>query len=296
MTGYQKNKIIFGSAGFGIKSYGFASLNPPSYSNDFLKCIFNIGITNVDTAPSYGNAEKKIGSYNKNNKDKFNIWTKVGNLTKNSHFTIDKIHKSVTKSLADLNINNIECLYLHQNDIEIMEDKYVLRALQSLKDKGNVKKAGVSIYNPSELISSLFLDVYDVVQLPVSVSNTYLYNLAKKHNCKKTLVARSVFLQGTLLNIERYNKSFNFSNDIITSVKLLKEIAYSYKIDYLGMILSYVMSLKNLSHVILSSRNKENMKEILFKSEMKLSDEIILEINTISNKEYDWTNPRNWII
>ena len=296
MSTFQKNKIIFGSAGFGIQGYGFASSNPPSYPNDFLKCIYDIGITNIDTAPSYGNAEKKIGSYNTNNKNKFNIWTKVGNLTKNSHFTIDTIHKSVVKSLSDLNINNIECLYLHQNDIEIMEDKYVLRALESLKNSGNIKTVGVSIYNPSELISSLFLDVYDVIQLPVSVSNTYLYNLAIKHNCKKTLVARSIFLQGALLNIESYNKSFNFSNDIIASVKLLKEIAYSHKIDYLEMILSYVMSLKNLSHVILSSRNKDNIKEILLKSKMKLSDEIILELNTISNKEYDWSNPRNWLI
>ena len=54
-----------------------------------------------------------------------------------------------------------------------------------------------------ELESALFVDDFDIIQLPVSVVNTHLYNIANKHNCKKILVARSIFLQGTLLNIEK---------------------------------------------------------------------------------------------
>lgn len=291
-----KNKFIFGSAGFGIKGYGFSSTNEPSSHNNYLKFLYNIGIKHIDTAPSYGHSEKTIGTHHKNNHEVFNIWTKVHGLSKNSQFTVNKIHRSVKKSIEDLNVKTLECLYLHQNDVEIIEDKFVQKALKEIKQSGMSKKTGVSIYNPRELKSSLSLDVYDVIQLPVSVANTYLYNIAKKHNNNKILVARSIFLQGALLNIESNINTFNYFKEISEIVRLLKEIAYSYKIDYLSMLLLYVNSLDNLDYIIISSKNKNNIKKVLMNSELQLCEEIMSTINKISNKQKDWTNPRNWVI
>ena len=45
-----------------------------------------------------------------------------------------------------LNVVEIECLYLHQNDIDIIEDKFVHKALKKL-NLWFGKKVGVSIYN-----------------------------------------------------------------------------------------------------------------------------------------------------
>jgi aryl-alcohol dehydrogenase-like predicted oxidoreductase len=295
MSFIENNKIIYGSAGFGIKNYGFSSLYPASSQNDYLKFIYDIGLHHIDTAPAYGNSDKIIGLYNKKSKKKFKIWTKVGNLIRNSSFTFDNIFKSVKLSQENLNVESFECLYLHQNNIEILEDKFVQKALKEIKEMSLTKKVGVSIYNSSELISSLSSETYDVIQLPVSAANTYLYNLAIKQNFNKTLVARSIFLQGTLLNIDNYSKSFNYLNEIKTIVNLLKEIAYSYKTDYLGMLLSYVMSLESLNYIIVSSRNENNLKQILTHSEIELCEEIKIEINKISNNQNDWANPRNWL-
>ena len=83
MSFIENNKIIYGSAGFGIKNYGFSSLYPASSQNDYLKFIYDIGLHNIDTAPAYGNSDKTIGLYNKKSKKKFKIWTKVGNLIRN---------------------------------------------------------------------------------------------------------------------------------------------------------------------------------------------------------------------
>tara|TARA_B110000971_G_C19544656_1_gene291830 strand:+ start:34 stop:273 length:240 start_codon:yes stop_codon:yes gene_type:complete len=66
MSFNKNNKIIYGSAGFGIENYGFSSLNPASSQNDYLKFIYDIGLHNIDTAPAYGNSDKRIGLYNKN--------------------------------------------------------------------------------------------------------------------------------------------------------------------------------------------------------------------------------------
>ena len=202
----KSNKFIFGSAGFGMPEYGFSSSRKASHFESYLKYIYEIGLRNIDTAPSYGHSENTIGHYHKNNDREFNIWTKVDGLNTNSHFTMDKILKSIKESMKRLNVNSVECLYLHQNDIDIIEDKFVQNALKEIKLRGLVKKVGVSIYNSLELESALFVEDFDIIQLPVSVGNTYLYNIANKHTCKKILVARSIFLQGTLINMTRFLK------------------------------------------------------------------------------------------
>ena len=295
MSFQKKNKFIFGSAGFGMPEYGFSSPSCASDSNSYLKHIYNIGIRNIDTAPSYGHSENTIGLYHKYNHKKFNIWTKVDGLNANSHFTFDQLQKSIKESKNKLNVVEIECLYLHQNDIDIIEDKFVQNALKEIKNCGLVKKVGVSIYNSLELESALSNDIFDTIQLPVSVVNTHLYNVAKKHICKKKLVARSIFLQGTLLNIEEKRERFNYFDEINNMVKCLKELAYAYEVDYLGMLLSYVNSLEGLDHIIVSSKNKTNLDKILKNSELKLNEDLKLKINEISEKLNDWTNPRNWL-
>lgn len=296
MYSNKEKKLIFGSAGFGLPQYGFSSSNSPSDFYSYLKHMYNNGVKHIDTAPSYGHSERTIGIYHKNNFHKFQIWTKVDGLIKNSHFSFDHILHSVEESKKKLNVDKIECLYLHQNDINIIQDKFIQKALKEIKIRGLVKKVGVSIYSAEELKNSLFIDVYDVIQLPVSVANTYLYNIAYKLPHKKILVGRSIFLQGTLLNIENKKEKFNYYNEISLIIKLLKELAYSYKIDYLGMILSYVNSLENLKHIIISSKNKKNLNKILKNSDIELCDELKLKLNEISMQKNDWTNPRNWIV
>ena len=80
----------------------------------------------------------------------------------------------------------------------------------------------------------------------MSVVNTYLYKIAQTNAKKKILVARSIFLQGVLLNVESFNKKFNYYEEIHSVVSVLKELAYSYNIDYLAMLVAYVNSLDDL--------------------------------------------------
>lgn len=296
MSFSKKKKFIFGSAGFGMPDYGFSSNNKPSSNLSLLNFIYDRGLKHIDTAPSYGFSEETIGVYHQKFNKKFKIWTKVDNLSSNSQYTEDKIFKSVKSSLEKLSVNNIECLYLHQNEVEIIEDKFVQKALSKVKENGLVKKVGVSIYNPIELRSTMALSIYDVIQLPVSVANTLLYNIAKEYHSNKILIARSIFLQGSLLNIEYNRDRFNYYHEISHVVKSLKELAYSYNLNYLEMLIGYVSSLDYLSYIIISSKNKKNMQVILNNSQKKLCNNIKSEINEISMVQNQWTNPRNWLV
>ena len=148
------NKFIFGSAGFGMPEYGFSSLNRSSSYNNYLKYLYNSGLRHIDTAPSYGHSESTIGIYHQNNFQKFNVWTKVDSLSCNSHKSIDKVYESVRASLTKMNVRNVECLYLHQNDIKILEDKFIQKALKSVKHDGLANKIGVSIYKPEVILNN----------------------------------------------------------------------------------------------------------------------------------------------
>ena len=67
-----KSKLIIGTAQFGIKSYGINNING-SQSIKQVREILNLSlkkknnISILDTAPSYGDAEMKIGKCYNNN-------------------------------------------------------------------------------------------------------------------------------------------------------------------------------------------------------------------------------------
>ena len=70
----KNDKYIFGSAGLGMPEYGFSSFNKPSSSNSYLRHIYNVGVRNIDTAPSYGYSEKTVGKFHQNNSQNLQYW------------------------------------------------------------------------------------------------------------------------------------------------------------------------------------------------------------------------------
>ena len=166
----------------GIKEYGFSSKKPLSEANYFFNKLDELGINNIDAAPSYGNIEKEIGYFHVQNLKRFRIWTKVDGLEKNSQTNVDRIISSAKNSISKIHCKNLFCLYLHQNDLDIISDNYVRNGLRHIKENNLSTLTGVSIYSEEELRLSLTLDYVDVIQLPVSATNTYLYNVAKKNN------------------------------------------------------------------------------------------------------------------
>ena len=292
----EEGKIIFGSAPIGIKQYGFQSNKPLTDLNSFFKNLQDSGVFDIDTAPNYGNIENEIGKFHLQNNSEFRIWTKVSDLEKKSQLNTDKILVSVKESLEKTKCNKLYALYLHQNDIFIMSDKFVQAGLKLVKEDNLTSLVGVSIYSEEELRFSLALDIIDIIQIPVNAANTYLYNIAKENNVhNKRIIGRSLLLQGTMLNIESIKNNFNFRNDILTQVNALKKLSIKYNYDYVKMILSYIGSLNGLSNFILSSRNYENFKKLVKYVDYVLPRNLKLEIDNISNKNEKWSNPRNWI-
>jgi aryl-alcohol dehydrogenase-like predicted oxidoreductase len=108
-----------------------------------------VGINTLDTAPSYGNSEERLGQLLPN-RDEWVIIGKVGEefIDGQSRFDFSAAATvaSVERSLRRLKRDFIDVVLVHSdgNDMNIIHNEAVCDALQQLKHRGLIKAVGMS--------------------------------------------------------------------------------------------------------------------------------------------------------
>ena len=129
------------------------------------------------------------------------------------------------------------------------------------------------------------LDIYNVYQIPINITDTYLYSecikLKKFKNIK--IVARSIFLQGTLLNDIKKHK---FKKQINNYKKKISNFCLKNKFNYYEYLIQFIKSLSSIDYVIIGSINKDNLN-LFFKvfNNKKLNKNINNDFRKISEKK-----------
>lgn len=199
----EKNcsRIILGTAQWGL-DYGISNTRGVTSVDEvsrILKRASLAGIKFLDTAPGYGNSEKKIGQFVKPH---FKVITKIPSLM--GYRSIDDkvraIKCSIEKSISNLGASSVFGLLFHDaNDLVGRERIKLLEKLNKLKASGVVENIGVSIYNGEQIDTVLDAFVPDIVQVPLNVLDQRLLrsgHLEKLKSLGVKIHARSVFLQG----------------------------------------------------------------------------------------------------
>lgn len=248
---------------------------------------------------NYLNSQKKIHSIEISKRYKNSIKSSFELKSKKIHYKIDKIsnNKKIIKKTIINEIDEytkftkkkIDILYLHQNQLSIISNLEVLKILKEIKVLKKIKHIGVSIYNLKELNFALKSKIINVIQLPVNVADSYLYSKIPVDS-KKIFIARSIYLQGALINnLDSHPEKKKLQNYIIT----IKNICKKDSSDYFNTITSYPFNLKKISYVIISSIYKKNLEKI-FKSIKIINKKKMDTIFHGSKKYKSWKNPRNW--
>jgi len=136
-------KFSLGTVKLGDNKYGFSSNNSQNVNVfEFLNQVTNFGINNFDTSPRYINSEKLLGNFILKNNLNPKVSTKIDKLKSNNPDIKTSIRNSITNSLNSLNIEKIHICYLHQNDLNIISDKYIQEELMNLKyfKKSNIQE------------------------------------------------------------------------------------------------------------------------------------------------------------
>lgn len=287
------NKFIFGMAKFNEIKYGIGKSKNITNIDESINLLnfiyFKRKIKNFELSLRYNKSIPLLSSFIKKNNCKTKIFYKIDNL-KSTGNNFDILIDDLKKIKEKLNINKFENISLHQNDYKIISNKKIIKFLEKIKRDEISKTVGTSIYSKKELMFSITTDVYDTIQLPVNPLNTYLYNLYKKQNTKKIIIARSIFLQGALLNELKNHK---FKNEINNEISIIKNIANKNNIFYKKLIFNFVKNLKSIDYILSGSTNIKNLNK-LFQKKIRINQEIINSINQSSNKETTWNNIKNW--
>ena len=260
---FPKKKIIIGAANFGFK-YGFKNNQTRIDSQEILQIrelCNTYGIDKIDTSMDYGDSEKIIGQ----TLNGYDVTTKIQYLSGTQNQIKDKIIFSVNRSLSRLKTSQIYCLMLHDPlQLTSSNGKFIFKVLNSLKDKGLIKKIGVSVYDHDLLEKLISIYDFDVVQFPCNYLNQGFLNTSLISKLKKKSIeiqARSIFLQGYLTNNE-----INKNQYLKKWSKLFLEIEKWHsdnKISKLESCLSFISSIKYLDGFVIGVENANQLKNIL---------------------------------
>ena len=291
MSKILNNKFILGTVQMGL-SYGInntiGKLSLAS-SHNILEYAFNNGIKILDTAEAYGNAHHIIGSFHKKNPKKiFEIITKLP-----YQFDVN-IQDKVSTYLKDLQVTQLHALLFHSFS-SYKENMDNFKVLTDLKVNGEIKLIGVSVYTNKEVEAVLLNDAIDIIQLPFNLfDNVNLRSevLQKAKSKGKIIHTRSVLLQGLFFKkVDDVNKTVrSLKNELIQ----LHSISNNNKLSISELALGYCLNQKYIDNTLIGVDSIDQLKENLESSNLKLSIEVMSEINSIKVNNLNLLNPSLW--
>ena len=204
------------------------------------------GAIYLDTARAYGNAEAIIGSCLEEKND-YKIISKLP-AGKTCDWEVD-----FQKSCELLKVNSIDSILLHSaDDLRGKEGGALKKWLIKLKERGLVRRIGISIYEASDL-RDIDKAILDLVQLPLSIYDQRLLRdgTIDELSLNGTAIhARSLYLQGLLLTPA--DKWPTWINPAVKNHhKCLEELAHRRKCKLIDMALGFAKEQTQLEAVIL---------------------------------------------
>lgn len=279
-------KLALGTAQFGF-DYGINNSKgqvPLPEIEKILSYARQNDILTLDTASAYGTSEENLGRA-KVELTEFKIITKT-----QPQLPANEIVASFKMSLEYLQLESIYGLLIHRAaDLLSEEGSKVWDAVKSLRERGLVKKIGVSVYNVQQIEAILNQYKIDIIQLPINpfdqrLLETNLLQRLKNENIE--IHARSLFLQGVLLMKleslpsyfkpyrEAFEKLHNLFNE--NNLSLLEGIlSFAHLIPEIDMTVIGVTSLDELKEVTLAFDKAKAKKHLDFKS-LAVSDEKVI--------------------
>lgn len=134
-TGHHSSRIVFGAYALSKASQAEA--------DQVLELLLAYGVNHIDTAPMYGNAEKRIGPWMKHYRDKFFLATKTRSRS------YDGAWKNLQRSLELLQVDYVDLWQMHGLTNPVGWEKAMgpggtLDAFIEARDKGLVRYLGVT--------------------------------------------------------------------------------------------------------------------------------------------------------
>jgi len=283
--------------------YGIRGKRKPALpdSLEMLDYAIHNGITAIDTANAYGEAEDVVGAYiQKNGSIRHNVKliskfrpNLLDNVSAEQYYPTMK--QNLEESLRRLHIDYLDGYLLHSSRYVYNDE--IIDALVRLKTEGLVKAVGVSIYEPDEAKAGITNNKLDFLQLPYSVLDQRMlhsgvFDWAKENGVK--LHSRSAFIQGLILMKPEEVPPF-LSKRAVPILQSLDEVCNETGLTRLQLAIGFVKRQTAVSHLVFGVRNLAQLRENISVFQQNLPDDVIAILEQkFQNISADIVMPSLW--
>ncbi|AKR43497.1 aldo/keto reductase [Methylophilus sp. TWE2] len=261
-------KVGLGTVQFGL-DYGISNGSGMPAAEEvrvILELARRESIDLLDTAFHYGDSEAVLGASGL--QTDFRVVTKTPQLNKATVTAADCVYieQCFSESLTRLRQPSVYGVLVHQiNDVLADGGGNILESLYRLRQRGLVKKIGVSVYSEQQ-IEKLFnirdIDI-DIVQLPINVFDQRLSHSGSLRFLQSQQIeihARSVFLQGLLLTESSRLKSY--FNEFKPFFAEYHAFLAANQLNLLQGALGYIKSLQCIDYALVGVTSAQELQEI----------------------------------
>ncbi len=203
VAGKKLSGMSLGTVQLGM-NYGIANRGgQPDLQQSFsmLHAALDKGVTSLDTARAYGNAEEVLGAFFREYTGQMPfLTTKVPRFNLDGEREIEAfIVGSVETSLEKLGVSKVNCIMLHHPTNLYKNGEITARHMESLVRRGYADMVGASVYTGDEVAEMLRYPAYTATQVPMSVFDQRLIVSGTVDALQERGIVtfvRSVFLQG----------------------------------------------------------------------------------------------------
>ena len=286
-------KLILGTAQFGA-GYGITN-QVGRIDNDAMGAILAVaqeaGITLFDTAPGYGDAQKRLGSLNTSEVRRQFV----------SNFGLPTMHELAAgdtelfgSTLTDLRVSELYGLLFHRvSDLRDPRASDAWEQMRSARKSGVVARIGASIYDAEdlEIVAERFPDL-DLIQVPGSILDRRLLDhplLKDLHDNGVEVHVRSAYLQGLLLALPEVIP--DYFDGLRPFVARLRQLADERQTSAMGLALAFLKNNPNIDAVLVGATTAAELSSTVA-AWRSASDEVFsFEIPELRTELLD---PRLW--
>ncbi len=262
--------LTLGTVALGME-YGISNMEgKPGNAKaiEIIKKAVDLGVNTFDIARHYGDAEKIIGSYCRQESDHTaSIVTKFRISNENlddPEAARREVYESVKQSLDELNPGSIDIALFHKRPGQPLDKilKILPSILRNLQSDGLIGKGGISIFHPSEVELCIPFEEIEVFQVPVNILDHRLIQHNVLHRLvehDKIVFARSIFLQGLI-----FLDCNNLSNELAEAgnyIRGLKELADKAGMSVTQLAFSFVRDLPGITSIIFGAVNATQVQD-----------------------------------
>ena len=171
--GFEPSPITLGSAQLGM-AYGVANTaGQPSEAGALaiLDRAVALGITTIDTARAYGDAETRIGKWlAARNPAGVNVLTKIPPLPASPGAERrQRVHDHIVASIAALGVRPLPLVMVHE-EADLL-DPHVVDAFEAAVGDGAIARFGASVYQPAVAERLIAAVPVAALQIPASIAD-----------------------------------------------------------------------------------------------------------------------------